>query len=64
MSSFNNFHVDLKNNWCLYLIGWFNVKPTVGEITIDHLPAQGFGRRYKPKVMKEKPVSALRKSCF
>nr|XP_048311725.1 spermatogenesis-associated protein 4 [Myodes glareolus] len=42
--------------------GWFNVKPTVGEITIDHLPAQGFGRRYKPKVMKEKPVSALQKS--
>ncbi|XP_050003273.1 spermatogenesis-associated protein 4 isoform X1 [Alexandromys fortis] len=42
--------------------GWFNVKPTVGEITIDHLPAQGYGRRYKPKVSKEKPVSVLQKS--
>ncbi|XP_005362666.1 spermatogenesis-associated protein 4 [Microtus ochrogaster] len=42
--------------------GWFNVKPTVGEITIDRLPAQGYGRRYKPKVSKEKPVSVLQKS--
>ncbi|XP_057608944.1 spermatogenesis-associated protein 4 [Chionomys nivalis] len=42
--------------------GWFNVKPTVGEITIDHLPAQGYGHRYKRKVSKEKPVSVLQKS--
>ncbi|CAO2612147.1 Spermatogenesis-associated protein 4 [Lemmus lemmus] len=42
--------------------GWFNVKPTVGEITIDHLPAQGCGRRCKPRVSKEKSVPVLQKS--
>ncbi|OBS75754.1 hypothetical protein A6R68_17794, partial [Neotoma lepida] len=41
--------------------GWFNVKPTVGEITIDHLPVQGCGRRCKSKVSKERVVSPLPK---
>ncbi|XP_051025879.1 spermatogenesis-associated protein 4 [Acomys russatus] len=42
--------------------GWFDCKPTVGEITIDHLPVHSCGRRYKRKVSKEKAASALRKS--
>ncbi|XP_003509597.1 spermatogenesis-associated protein 4 [Cricetulus griseus] len=41
---------------------WFNVKPTVGEITIDHLPVRSCGCRYKPKVTKERAMSALAKS--
>ncbi|KAL6061207.1 hypothetical protein STEG23_011283 [Scotinomys teguina] len=41
---------------------WFNIKPTVGEITIDHLPVQGCGHRYKPKVSKERIVSSFSKS--
>ncbi|XP_040587730.1 spermatogenesis-associated protein 4 [Mesocricetus auratus] len=41
---------------------WFDVKPTVGEITIDHLPARGYGYRCKPRVSKEKAVCALQKS--
>ncbi|CAH6787293.1 spermatogenesis-associated protein 4 [Phodopus roborovskii] len=40
---------------------WFGVKPTVGEITIDHLPARCCGGKYKPKVSKERAVSALSK---
>ncbi|XP_034376725.1 spermatogenesis-associated protein 4 [Arvicanthis niloticus] len=42
--------------------GWFDVKPTVGEITIDHLPAHSYKRRYKSKVSKDKAVSSLPKS--
>ncbi|KAL1773294.1 spermatogenesis-associated protein 4 [Sigmodon hispidus] len=41
---------------------WFNIKPTVGEITIDHLPVQGCGRRYKPRGSKGKAVSPFSKS--
>ncbi|XP_006970975.3 spermatogenesis-associated protein 4 [Peromyscus maniculatus bairdii] len=42
--------------------GWFNIKPTVGEITIDHLPVHGCGRRYKSKISKERVMSSLSKS--
>uniref|UniRef100_A0A8C5ZHE1 Spermatogenesis-associated protein 4 n=1 Tax=Marmota marmota marmota TaxID=9994 RepID=A0A8C5ZHE1_MARMA len=33
---------------------WFDVKPTVGEITLDHLPSQGSGHRYNSKVSRQR----------
>uniref|UniRef100_A0A8C6W4R5 Spermatogenesis-associated protein 4 n=1 Tax=Nannospalax galili TaxID=1026970 RepID=A0A8C6W4R5_NANGA len=36
--------------------GWFDIRPTIGEITIDHLPVDCFGRRNKGKVSREKAV--------
>ncbi|XP_052018676.1 spermatogenesis-associated protein 4 [Apodemus sylvaticus] len=42
--------------------GWFDVKPTVGEITIDRLPAYSYKRRYKSRVLKEKAVPSSSKS--
>nr|XP_045011881.1 spermatogenesis-associated protein 4 isoform X2 [Jaculus jaculus] len=38
--------------------GWFDVKPTVGEKTLDHLPAPGFGLKHS-KILREKVPSVL-----
>ncbi|XP_062933575.1 spermatogenesis-associated protein 4 [Cynocephalus volans] len=38
---------------------WFDVKPTVGEITLDRLPAQAYGRRYKSRVSRERVAPIL-----
>ncbi|XP_004465021.4 LOW QUALITY PROTEIN: spermatogenesis-associated protein 4 [Dasypus novemcinctus] len=38
---------------------WFDVKPTVGELTLHHLPTQTTGRRNKLKVSKEKVAPVL-----
>ncbi|EDL78951.1 spermatogenesis associated 4 [Rattus norvegicus] len=42
--------------------GWFDIKPTVGEITVGHLPAHSYKHKYKSKVSKERAVSSLSKS--
>uniref|UniRef100_H0X6F6 Spermatogenesis-associated protein 4 n=2 Tax=Otolemur garnettii TaxID=30611 RepID=H0X6F6_OTOGA len=38
---------------------WFGIRPTVGEITLNHLPAQSSGCRFKAKVPRGKaaPIS-------
>ncbi|XP_021512400.1 spermatogenesis-associated protein 4 [Meriones unguiculatus] len=41
---------------------WFDVKPTVGEITINHLPVSSYGHRYKRRVSKQRKSSVLSKS--
>ncbi|KAM5264335.1 spermatogenesis-associated protein 4 [Ctenodactylus gundi] len=33
---------------------WFEVTPTVGELCLDHVPAQHYGGRYNAKVFKER----------
>ncbi|EAX04722.1 spermatogenesis associated 4 [Homo sapiens] len=38
---------------------WFDVKPTVGEVTLNHLPAQASGRRYNLKVKRGRVVPVL-----
>ncbi|XP_006168975.1 spermatogenesis-associated protein 4 [Tupaia chinensis] len=38
---------------------WFDVRPTVGEITLDHLPAQASRYRYKSQVKREKVTPVL-----
>ncbi|XP_054341350.1 spermatogenesis-associated protein 4 isoform X1 [Pongo pygmaeus] len=38
---------------------WFDVKPTVGEVTLNHLPAQASGRRYNSKVKRGRVVPVL-----
>uniref|UniRef100_A0A8C9A6B7 Spermatogenesis-associated protein 4 n=1 Tax=Prolemur simus TaxID=1328070 RepID=A0A8C9A6B7_PROSS len=38
---------------------WFDVKPTVGEITLNRLPAQSSGHRFKSNVAKEKVAPVL-----
>ncbi|XP_012879250.1 PREDICTED: spermatogenesis-associated protein 4 [Dipodomys ordii] len=38
---------------------WFEVKPTVGEITLDHLPAPIPGHRSHPRVLKERATPVL-----
>jgi hypothetical protein len=44
----------------LYFIEWFEVKPTVGEITLNHRPAQGSECRYNSRISRER-VPVLRK---
>ncbi|MBZ3885148.1 Spermatogenesis-associated protein 4 [Sciurus carolinensis] len=39
---------------------WFDVKPTVGEITLDHLPSRGSGHRYNSKISRQR-IAPLRK---
>nr|XP_021525781.1 spermatogenesis-associated protein 4 [Aotus nancymaae] len=38
---------------------WFDVKPTVGEATLNHLPAQASGHRYHSKVSKGRVAPVL-----
>ncbi|XP_047403833.1 spermatogenesis-associated protein 4 [Sciurus carolinensis] len=41
---------------------WFDVKPTVGEITLDHLPSRGSGHRYNSKISRQR-IAPLPKAC-
>uniref|UniRef100_A0A8C0XJJ6 Spermatogenesis-associated protein 4 n=1 Tax=Castor canadensis TaxID=51338 RepID=A0A8C0XJJ6_CASCN len=41
---------------------WFEVKPTVGEITLNHRPAQGSECRYNSRISRER-VPVLPKTC-
>ncbi|XP_010382376.2 spermatogenesis-associated protein 4 [Rhinopithecus roxellana] len=38
---------------------WFDVKPTVGEVTLNHLPAQSSGHRYNSKVTRGRVAPVL-----
>ncbi|XP_011850511.1 PREDICTED: spermatogenesis-associated protein 4 [Mandrillus leucophaeus] len=38
---------------------WFDVKPTVGEVTLNHLPAQACGHRYNSKVTRGRVAPVL-----
>nr|BAE01027.1 unnamed protein product [Macaca fascicularis] len=38
---------------------WFDVKPTVGEVTLNHLPAKACGHRYNSKVTRGRVALVL-----
>ncbi|XP_039738779.1 spermatogenesis-associated protein 4 [Pteropus medius] len=38
---------------------WFDVKPTVGEFTLDHHPAQASGYKYKSMISRQKLAPVL-----
>lgn len=64
VSYFENSCRELKNNLCLYFIEWFEVKPTVGESTLDHLPAQTCRHKCNSGISRERVVPVLCKFLF
>lgn len=60
VSYFGNGHSEFLNESLYsYFIEWFEVKPTVGELTLDHLPPQVSGRKYDAMISRKgvAPVS-------